>query len=128
MQELNSANERRQAIEDEAGRLRAAAARACDSAFGAPSSETSLVSRLEGIPSWLEAVVSGGAYLGALSALSVVTSHYDGIDLAALAEGFASGRSDEEIDALEKEAALAARALGHLVQPDSVLQGQEDEE
>ena len=79
-QELKSANEQRQAAEDEAAQLRAAASRACDSALGAPSGETSLVSRLEGIPSHLQAVVSEGAYLGALLALSVVTSHYDGID------------------------------------------------
>ena len=71
--------------------------------------------------------MSEGAYLGALSALSVVTSHYDGLDLAAIAEGFAPSRTEEEIDALEKEAASAARALGHLVQPDSVLQGQEEQ-
>ena len=106
--ELKSSDERRRGAEDEAARLRATAARACDSAFEAPSGETSLVTRLEGISSRLKAVVSEGAYLRALSALSVATSHYDGIDLAALAEGFASGRSDEEIDALEKEAAPAA--------------------
>ena len=73
-------------------------------------------------------MVSEGAYLGALSTLSVVTSHYDGLDLAAIAEGFAPSRTEEEIDALEKEAAPAARALGGLVQPESVLQAQEDEE
>ena len=72
--------------------------------------------------------MSEGAYLGALSALSVVTSHYDGIDLTAIAEGFAPSRTEEEMDALEKKAAPAARALGGLVQPDSVLQGQEGEE
>jgi len=87
-----------------------------------------LVSRLEGIPSRLRAVVSEGAYLGALSALSVVTSHYDGLDLTAIAEGFAPSRTEEEIDALEKEAAPAAQALGGLVQPDNVLQAQENEE
>ena len=60
--------------------------------------------------------------------MSVVTSHYNGIDLAAIAEGFAPSRTEEEIDALEKEAAPAARALGGLVQPDSVLQDQGGEE
>ena len=127
-QELRSANEQRRAAEDDAAQLRAAATRACDSALGAPSGETSLVSRLEGIPSRLRAVVSEGAYLGALSALSVVTSHYDGLDLTAIAEGFAPSRTEEEIDALEKEAAPAAQALGGLVQPDNVLQAQENEE
>jgi hypothetical protein len=49
--------------------------------LGASSSETSLASWLEENLSRLERVVADGAYLEAIVVLSVVTSHYNGINL-----------------------------------------------
>jgi hypothetical protein len=45
--------------------------------------------------------------------LSVVTSHYDGINLPAIGQGF---------DALEEEATPAAMSLARLVSREAVLQ------
>jgi hypothetical protein len=49
--------------------------------LGTASNEASLVSRLGEIPSQVEKVMADKAYFGVLTMLSVVTSHYDGIDL-----------------------------------------------
>jgi hypothetical protein len=62
-----------------------------------------------------------------LTVLSVVMSHYDGIDLPPVNQGFAAGRSAEEIDVLEQEAALVAKAMARLVSPEAVLQGLKEE-
>ena len=51
----------------------------------------------------------------------MVVSHYDGIDLPAVVEGFAAGRSDEELDAIESMAAPAASQLAAMVPAASVL-------
>jgi hypothetical protein len=61
------------------------------------------------------------AYFGALLVLSVVTSHYDGIDLVIVSQGFTTSRSDKDIDALEQEAAPTVRVLAHLVSLEVVL-------
>lgn len=86
-----------------------------------------MVSRLQAIPGRLRTVATDGAFYGALAVLAVVTSHYDGLDLPAIGEGFAAGRSDEDIDALEEAAVPTARALTRLVNPEQVLKGQDPE-
>ena len=86
---------------------------------GASSSQASLVSRLEAIPervlSRSEAVAASAVYTGTSLALAVVASHYDGIDLPAIGEGFAAGRSSEELDSIEAMVAPAAEQLAAVV-------------
>jgi hypothetical protein len=59
--------------------------------------------------------------------LSAVVLHYDNIDLQAVDEGFTDGRSDEELDALEQEGALATDALIRLVSLKTMLQCYEED-
>jgi hypothetical protein len=59
--------------------------------------------------------------------LSVVTSYCDGIDLPTIDHGFVTGRSNKEIDALEREAAPAPRSLARLISPVVMLQALEEE-
>jgi hypothetical protein len=49
----------------------------------------------------VERAVANGAYFKARTVLLVVTSHYNGIDLPAMGQGFVGGQSNEEINALE---------------------------
>jgi hypothetical protein len=65
--------------------------------------------------------------LGAQTMLSAVVLHYDNIDLQAVDEGFTDGRSDEELDALEQEGALATDALIRLVSLKTMLQCYEED-
>jgi hypothetical protein len=51
----------------------------------------------------VDRVVVDGPFFEARSVLSVVISHYDGIDLPSIGQGFTTGRSDEEIDTFEEE-------------------------
>jgi hypothetical protein len=55
--------------------------------------------------------VKDGVFFRARTVLSAMASHYGGINLQATGEGFANGRSDDELDALERAAALVANAL-----------------
>ena len=57
-------------------------------------------------------------------ALSVMVSHYDSINLPAVSQGFATGRPDKELDAIELEVASAAQALAAMVPPQVALQQQ----
>jgi hypothetical protein len=71
----------------------------------------------------VERAVVNGAYLRARTVLSVVTSHYDGIDLPAIDQGFAGAQSN----ALEEEeVVLAMKSLAHLVSPEVVLQASDE--
>jgi chaperonin GroEL (HSP60 family) len=84
----------------EVGSLRSRVTRVCDSVLRAASSEASLASRLREIQR-VEKAMADEAYFRALIVLSVVTSHYDNINLSTVSHGFAASRLDEEIDALE---------------------------
>jgi hypothetical protein len=44
--------------------------------------------------------VANGAYFGARIVLSMVISHYDGIDLLSIGQGFVVSLSDEDIETL----------------------------
>ena len=112
-----------QAAESELGQLRTAGSRVFDLVLGALSSGASLVTRLGEVPGRLaeqsEAIANNGVYAGANLALAV--SHYDGIDLTAVDEGFAAGRPDEELDAIESMAAPTASQLAAMVPAALVL-------
>jgi hypothetical protein len=70
--------------------------------------------------------VADRAYFGAQIVLSLVTSHYDGIDLQAISEGFDVRLSDEEIDALEEEATSTTMSLARLVSLEAMVQASEE--
>jgi hypothetical protein len=73
------------------------AARACESLWW---SRTPLTSWLGEILSRVERAVANGAYFGARIVLSMVISHYDGIDLLSIGQGFVVSLSDEDIETL----------------------------
>jgi hypothetical protein len=52
--------------------------------LGTPSDKTPVVSLLREVSGQLEEAVVEGVYFGALTMLSLVTSHYDRIDLPAV--------------------------------------------
>jgi hypothetical protein len=57
------------------------AVHACDSVLGAPSNRALLISRFGGISGQLERAVADGSFFEVQTVLSVVISHYVGIDL-----------------------------------------------
>jgi hypothetical protein len=114
-EELKSMLERCRVAMEEASGLWATTTMVCGLALGTSFSR-------------LEHVVKDGAFFGAHTTLSMVTLHYDSIDLQAFGKGFRNGRSDEELDTLERVAALAADALDQLVSTEAVLQGREVEQ
>jgi hypothetical protein len=63
----------------------------------AAPSRLSLASRLEEVSSRMEKAMAEGAYFGALTVLSVVTSLYDNIDFLIIGQGFAAGQMNEDI-------------------------------
>jgi hypothetical protein len=67
--------------------------------------------------------VINGAYLREWTALLVVASHYNNVDLQPVSEGFADAGTNEEVNVLEREDTPAADALAQLVSLDVVLQG-----
>jgi hypothetical protein len=71
--------------------------------------------------------VKDWAFFGARITLSVVSLHYDGIDLQAIDEGFADGQSKEEFNALNWAATPAADTLARLVSSETVLHVHEEE-
>ena len=100
--------------------------------LGASSRGTSLVSRLEQVPSRLEArseaIAASGVYVGAHMVFSVVVSHYDDIDLSIVGQGFTTGHPDEELDTIELAVAPTAMALAAVIPLQMVLQLMADEE
>jgi hypothetical protein len=93
----------------------------CDLACGGSFGGSLLVSWLMMILSWLEQAAKDGTFFMAHTVPSVVASHYNGIDLQAVSEGFADGRSDGGLDSLEWAAAPVANVLARLVSPEAVL-------
>ena len=110
--------------ESELGQLHTTRSWVCDSVHSISSSRTSLVSWLDQVPGWLaksKAIANNGVYAGTNLALTVVVSHYNGIDLPAVGEGFAAGQLDEEMDTIESMVAPAASQLATTVSPVMVL-------
>ena len=75
----------------------------------------------------LEATATAGALLRANTALAIVVSHYDGINLQAVGEGFADGCTLEELEDIETEVSPTASSLFKLVPTEAVLQWVERE-
>jgi hypothetical protein len=101
---------------------------ACDMVLSVALSGMTLTSWIGEIPSRVERHVDSEAYFGARTMMSVVTCHYDGLDLPSISQGSTTGRSDEEIDILEEEATPAAQSLARLVSTEAVLQAVEEGE
>lgn len=68
-----------------------------------PPIKVPLIDRLRVLTSHVEHVVAEGASHRSGLALGQMVSHCDEIDVAVIAEGFAVGRSDEELDAIEDQ-------------------------
>jgi hypothetical protein len=60
------------------------AVHACDSVLGAPLNRARLISRFGGISGQLERAVADGSFFEVQTMLSVVISHYDGINLPSI--------------------------------------------
>jgi hypothetical protein len=119
--ELISMSEQCRVTEEEVGELHATGAMIPYLALGTPSDKTPVVSLLREVSGQLEEAVVEGVYFGALTVLSLVTSHYDGIDLPAVRRGFTGGRSDEKIHS-EWEGTPFARVPSGLISLGVVLQ------
>jgi hypothetical protein len=119
--ELISMSERCRVTEEEVGELHVTEAMIPYLALGTPSDKSPMVPLLREVSRQLEEAVAEGVYFGALTVLSVVTSHYDGIDLPAVRRGFTGGRSDEEIQS-EWEGTPFARVPSGLISLGAVLQ------
>jgi hypothetical protein len=113
--ELKSVSEQCRVTTEEAGGHCATGIWVCDLTLSFSLSGSPLASQLEAIPSWL-----GQAAKGA------VVTHYDGVDLQSVHEGFWDSQTNEELNALEWVAALATDALARLVQLNTMLHGHEE--
>jgi hypothetical protein len=91
--------------------LRRVAGEVCDRLSPPPSVGVLLSERLLALPGHVERVVLKGAYLGSSMVLGQMVSHFDEIDAAVIAEGYATGRSEEELDVIEEQVRPHARSL-----------------
>jgi len=79
--------------------LEAVVTSACEG-LGVPASRSSLWSRVEALYSWSREKMREALHSGVKKALAVVSSHYVGIDLPAVCEGYVL--PDDEMEALEE--------------------------
>lgn len=69
----------------------------CTRLLSPPSTEASLVYLLRGLPDHVERVVADDVCQGGGMALGHMVSHFYEIDAVVIAEGYAVGRSDEDV-------------------------------
>lgn len=70
-----------------------------------------LIKRLRELPDHVERIVVEGAFHGSSMALEQMVSHFDEINAAVIAKGFAADRSDEELDLIEEQVCPHAKLI-----------------
>ena len=105
--------------------LRSAARTACDALeVGGVDPGSSLKSRLTTLSSQVRERLRGALHMGVKRALAIVSSHYAGIDLAAVSDGYVVAEDDEEADEevmkLEEVAEAPGTALASLFEEEVV--------
>ena len=93
--------------------LKSAARAACDAlAVEGVQSGSSLGSRLIALSSQMREQLRGALHTGVKRALAIISSHYIGVDLSAISDGYVLPDDDEEADAVVTKLMEAAESPG----------------
>jgi hypothetical protein len=87
------------------------------------SAHVPLLDRLRALLGHVEHAVFEGAFHGGSLALGQMVSHFVEIDIGMIVEGFATGRSDEELDNIKEHVRPHARSLASRVNVKMLLKG-----
>jgi hypothetical protein len=80
--------------------LHLATSKVCDQLAPPPPSKVPLIDRLRALPGHVEHAVFEGAFHKGSLVLDQMVSPFNEIDVGMIVEGFAAGRSDEDLDAI----------------------------
>ncbi|KAJ1264825.1 hypothetical protein BS78_08G031600 [Paspalum vaginatum] len=119
--ERDAADESARELRAELQALRDAVGVAC--AWLTPPSLLPLSERLGALPGHVDRVVRQAAFFGSGMALAQAVSHFDELRpvLGPIAEGFAGGLGDEEVERVEAEVHPHAMTISSRIEPASLL-------
>lgn len=103
--------------------LHLATSEGCNHLAPLSSTQVPLIDRLRALPGHVERAVFEGAFHEGSLALGQMVSHFVEIDIGMIVEGFATGRSDEELDNIKEHVRPHARSLASRVNVKMLLKG-----